>query len=179
MTCKHCNSEMPQNAKFCNECGQPTIGTPDMSTSKNGAHRPRSLKIGIALAVVAVIFVCIFAINVFGNSPANRIKGIWTRETSTLTASEQLVYYFTSKGGTLSKSPEKENYTDVAEFEWYVTDDEDLIILWSSTSCNKYTWNPDYQNYNLSPNESNWCIKGDKLYLSSPTAENGYYVYTK
>ena len=65
------------------------------------------------------------------------------------------------------------------EFDWYVTDDDDLIILWSNTNCTRYIWNPNYESYKLSSNEYSWYIKGDRLFLSSNASESGYYVYTK
>lgn len=179
MNCKYCNADNSDNAKFCQQCGQSFMDITAPQTKTSLRPTGKTLKIGVILAVVAVILAIAFGINMFSNSPANKIRGTWIRDNTDLGTEEQITYTFTSKGGTNSKGPETQNYTEAAAFDWYVTDDNDLIILWSSTSCTKYIWNPDYNNYNLSPNDYSWYIKGNNLYLSSPSSQTGYYIYSK
>ena len=182
MTCSYCGTENSENAKFCQECGQPLLKTVNEYSNPNPAvtTKKRTLRLGLAAAVLLVVFIVLFGFNFFSQSRENRLKGTWQRDNSSLDTNEVFTYTFTSRGGTNAYSAEEQNHVnEQADFEWYITKDNDLILLWSNTSCTKYTWNADYNNYKLSSNEFNWYLKGNRLYLSSTAAPDGYYVYTK
>ncbi len=179
MNCNYCGTANADSAKFCNECGQPLF---DVVSSGNGTVKPRRKTVLIAavLAVLAVCFAVFFAVNQLTNSPESQIKGVWVRNNSDSSVTDTVVYTFTSKGGTNTYNSQNQNQpAGEAAFDWYITEDNELILLWSNTSCHRYIWNPDYNSYNLSANEYNWFVKGDKLYLSSTASQTGYYVYTK
>ena len=180
MICSYCGNANQEGAKFCAECGQPLI---EMASGNNkvGAPKRRTVTIAAIIAVVVVAFTVFFAVSQYSGSTEAKLKGIWVRETEATAASvETVVYTFTSKGGTNTYNSEDLKQPAVeAAFDWYITEDNELILLWSNTSCTRYIWNPDFGSYNLSSNEYNWCVKGDKLYLSSTASPTGYYVYTK
>ena len=180
MICGYCNKENNENAKFCQECGQPLL---EVSVEKSSAPiKPKSktLILGIIASLLVIAFVFSFAFNYFSGSTENKLKGTWTRDISGAAGAELITFSFTSKGGTNTYSTEDQNFiSEKSEFDWYVTDDDDLIILWSNTNCTRYIWNPNYESYKLSSNEYSWYIKGDRLFLSSNASESGYYVYTK
>ena len=178
MNCTYCGTENPDSAKFCNECAQPLTAT--QSGGKIGSPKRRTVLIAVLLAVLAVAFAVFFAITQISGSAEQKLKGTWVREDTAASATETVVYTFTSKCGTNTYNSQNLNQpAGEASFDWYITENNELILLWSNTSCIRYIWNPDYLSYNLSANEYNWCIKGDKLYLSSTASETGYYVYTK
>lgn len=181
MVCKHCNNENLDNAKFCNECGSPLFETAD-----NGKKAPaikvrrKTTIIGCVLALIAVIFATLWVISLTKSDTDSMLKGTWIRDNTGITTNDTVVYNFTSKGGTNILNSEKQGQPNgETSFDWYVTEDNDLILLWSDTSCNRYVWNPDYKSYILSPNTFNWYVTNDKLYLSAPNSPTGYYLFTK
>ena len=179
MNCTYCGTENNDNAKFCNECGQPLMEIIS-NEGKMSTPKRRTVKIAIVLAVLAVIFAVLFGISQFMGSTEAKLKGTWVRENSLTSSTDTVVYTFTSKGGTNTYNSQNLNQpAGEAAFDWYITEDNELILLWSNTSCIRYIWNPDFDSYALSANEYNWCIKGDKLYLSSTASDTGYFVYTK
>lgn len=179
MNCTYCGTENQENSKFCNECGQPL--TDMVSQNKNmGSPKRRTVAIAVVLAVVAVVFAVVFSVYLLSGSTEDRLKGTWVRDNSLTGATDTVVYTFTKKGGTNTYN--SQNLTQPAgeaSFDWYVTEDNELILLWSNTSCVRYIWNPDFSSYGLSTNEYDWCLKGDKLYLSSTSSDTGYHVYTR
>ena len=182
MICKYCNSENSDGAKFCNECGQPLLDLVSTGTKKTSAMaiRRKTTIIGCILALLAVVVAVFLVVNLLKNNVESQIKGVWVRDNTGITSTDTLVYTFTSKGGTNTLNSEKQSQVQgETEFDWYITEDNDLIILWSDISCTRYIWNPDFNSYTLSSNAYNWCIRGDKLYLSTPASEVGYYVFTK
>ena len=180
MICKYCNCENNDSAKFCQECGLSLLETNAENSSAPMKPKSKTLLFGFLISLLVVAFVVVFGFGLFGNSTENKLKGTWTRDSEGTTASELITYSFTSKGGQNTYSADNQNnLAEKSEFDWYVTDDDDLIILWSNTNCTRYVWNPNYENYKLSSNEYSWFIEKDRLYLSSNASEDGYYVYTK
>ena len=179
MNCTYCGTENNEGAKYCNECGQPLMEMVS-NIGKTESPKRRTVAIAIVLAILAIVFAVFFAVSQFAGTTESKLKGTWVRDNSATTATDTVVYTFTSKGGTNTYNSQNLNQpAGEAAFDWYVTEDNELILLWSNTSCIRYIWNPDFTSYNLSSNEYNWCVKGDKLYLSSTASETGYYVYTK
>ena len=179
MVCNCCGTQNNDSAKFCCECGQPLIEIADRG-GKVGTPKRRTVTIAGIIAVVVVAFTVFFAVTQNSGSTESKLKGTWVRESTDAAITETVVYTFTSKGGTNTYNSENlKQPAGEAPFDWYVTEDNELILLWSNTSCIRYIWNPDFDSYNLSSNEYNWCVKGDKLYLSSTASPTGYYVYTK
>ncbi len=179
MNCTYCGTENQESAKFCCECGQPLIERVQ-GEGKVGSPKRRTVLIAVLLAVLAIVFAVFFAVTQTVGSTEAKLKGTWVRDNFSTSDTDTVVYTFTSKGGTNTYNSQNLNKpAGEAAFDWYVTEDNELILLWSNTSCIRYIWNPDFSSYNLSANEYNWCVKGDKLYLSSTASETGYYVYTK
>ncbi len=181
MNCKYCNADVTENSKFCNECGQSLFETPSRKSSSK--PQGKTIMIGIISAIVVVIFAIVFAcISIFG-SLENRLERTWSRYASETELSGQVLYTFTADGGTTyTTDPSATTITDNAndEFEWYITDDNELILLLDTGSYKKYLWNPDYANYYLTNNISSyWYLKGNKLYLSNTASPTGYYEYTE
>lgn len=181
VVCKYCRTEIPNNSKFCPECGAPVKQTAyDNVKTPSAARKSATIKIGIAIGLVIIATFTVLFFNIFSSSADKNIKGTWLRDNKELNTKETITYTFTSKGGTASYSTEKQNYvSEESPFEWYITENNDLIILWSSTNCTKYTWNTDYTNYSLSTYPYSWCIKGNVLYLSSTASGNGYYTFNR
>lgn len=179
MVCTYCGTQNKDSANFCCECGQPLIEIADRG-GKVEAPKRRTFTIASVIALVVVAFTVFFAVSQYSGSTESKLKGTWVRESVDTAVTETVVYTFTSKGGTNTyNSEELKQPAGEAAFDWYITEDNELILLWSNTSCIRYIWNPDFGSYNLSSNEYNWCVKGDKLYLSSTASPTGYYVYTK
>ena len=178
MNCKYCNAEIAENSKFCNECGQSMFDSPKM-----GANKPRGKTVAIALGIAAfiVVFVILFVVFGYFGKLENKLEGSWSRYDMTSQTNDQILYSFTSNGGTYIKNPEASIITDGNndEFEWFITDEDSLIILWENGSYRKYIWNPDYANYHLTPESSFWFLDGDRLYLSNIASETGYYEYNE
>ncbi len=176
MNCKYCNAQIPENSKFCNECGQATFDLPKQKTAK-----PRGKTIifasGIALSIIAIVIVTVlFA---FFGSLENRLEGSWSRYDTTSQTNDQILYSFSPDSGSYITNPAAS--TDSSgqndEFQWYITDKDDLVILWENGSYRKYAWKPDYENYHLTPENSFWFLDGDRLILSNISSETGYYEY--
>lgn len=179
MTCTYCGAEIRDSAKFCSNCGQPLIETVSANV-KSAQPKRRTVAIALAIAIAVVVFTVCFALSQGPGSTEAQLKGTWVRENTETTQTETVAYTFTSKGGTNTYNSESLDQPPVeAPFDWYVTGDQELILLWSNTSCIRYIWNPDFDSYNLSANEYNWCVKGNKLYLSSSASPTGYYIYTR
>lgn len=180
MNCKYCGAEITENSKFCSECGMPQAEDERIETkAKNVRPKGKTLRAAALIAALIVIFALFFSFNYFSN-PSNKLKGVWQRSGEESKASATASYSFTLRNGDSVFSQNSENGSqETATFEWCITDDNELIILWSSTSCTKYAWNPNLNNYSLSPNEYSWYLKGNKLYLSSSSADSGYYTYVK
>jgi len=179
MNCNYCGAENPDTARFCCECGQSLIESAPTPAKVNAPKR-RTTVIAIILAIAVAAFTISFALFQGSDSLESKVKGTWVRESTDPAQTETVVYTFTSKGGTNTYNSENLSQPAVeAPFDWYVSEEGELILLWSSTSCIRYIWNPDFKSYSLSSNEYDWCVKGDKLYLSSPSSPTGYYVYVK
>lgn len=79
MYCKKCGSQLSPGAEFCKECGQPVSDesnpSGDKKTSKLSKPKKHGLikKIGIG---IAVIFVVLLVIGLFGDSPVTNTKAI-------------------------------------------------------------------------------------------------------
>lgn len=180
MVCKYCGDELQQNINFCPNCGTSVIDTTNLQPKRQQKmSRGKTIRVGIILAIAVIIAAAIFILTAVLGTPQNKIKGTWVRDNSALNTSDTVTYLFTNEGGTTTYSTDATGFaSNAADFSWYITEDKDLIILWSNTSCTRYVWNSDYMSYALSPNEFNWCISGDTLYLSGST-ELGYFTYTK
>ncbi len=181
MICKYCNSQISDDAKFCSECGLAQAENAQL-TPETGKIRPKgkTLRIAAVIAALLLVFAAFFAVNYFTNTARNSLKGSWQREAESTTGAEVITYVFNSENGqSIYAQSSAANAAESVGFEWFVTDDKELIILWSNTTCTRYVWNPDISNYNMSANEYNWYVKGGKLYIGSSTEMQGYIVYTK
>ena len=177
MNCTYCGYENSDSARYCNNCGQPLIEAVEPNTKVHHPRR-RTISIAVTIAIAVVVFTVFFAVS--QSSTDARLKGTWVRESTETAQAETIAYTFTSKGGTNTYNSEIPDQSPVAAtFDWYITDDRQLILLWSNTSCSRYIWNPDFDSYTLSSNEYNWYVKGNKLYLSSSASPTGYYLYTR
>lgn len=178
MICKYCGCEISDNANFCESCGASTLETANNMGAKV-SRRGRTLIIGIIAAITVVVIAAVSIFTMLSSSPENVIKGLWERDNTELNTTDTITYSFTTKGGTNTYSTDNTGFnSSTADFAWHITDDNELIILWSNTSCTRYVWNPDFESYSLSPNEYNWYLKGDTLYLGTGT-ELGYYTFIR
>lgn len=179
MVCKFCRTEVPNTAKYCLECGA-HLATDDVQKTPTLSRKGNTIKVAIIAGLAIIIAVIILSFNLFGNSADKNLVGTWVRSSADLYADETITYVFNTNGGVASYTTENKNYvSEKSPFEWYINDNKDLIILWSSTNCTKYAWNTDYTNYSLSTNPYSWCIKGDTVYFSSTAAEGGYYIFNR
>ncbi len=179
MLCKYCGCEISDNANFCQNCGTSTIETAMQNQGGKVGRRGKTLLIGIISAIIVVVICAVTIFTMFNTSPQNVIKGLWKSDNSESNSTDNITYLFTTKGGTNTYVTDKTGFnSSTADFTWHITDDNELILLWSDTSCTRYVWNPDFASYSLSPNEYNWYLKGDNLYLSAAT-EQGYNIYTR
>ena len=179
MVCKYCGCEISDNANFCESCGASTIETANTSSNSKMGRRGKTLIIGIIAAIVVIVIAAVSIFTMFSSSPQNAIKGLWERDNAELDTTDSITYTFTTKGGTNTYSTENKGFnSSTADFTWHITDDNELILLWSDTSCTRYVWNPDFASYSLSPNQYNWYLKGDTLYLSTGT-ELGYFTFIR
>ena len=178
MICKYCHHEISDTANFCEECGLSTKSDTIKGVDKvNPKRRTKWVSVIVAVLIVITAFISVFK---FGGSTEKAIKGVWTGTAYSTNASENFTYTFLDGTGTSAYSGDNQNYNaKEAVFHWHITDEKDLVILWSSTSCTNYKWNPNYNSYKLSANEYNWYVKGDKLYLSTGSSELGYNEYTR
>lgn len=179
MVCKYCGCEISDNANFCESCGASTIETAMQNQGGKVSRRGRTLIIGTVAAIVVIVIAAISIFTMLSSSPENAIKGLWKRDNTELNTTDDMTYTFTTKGGTNTYSTDNTGFnSSTADFTWHITDDNELILLWSNTSCTRYVWNPDFASYSHSPNEYNWYLKGDTLYLSAG-AELGYYTFIR
>lgn len=179
MVCKRCGCEISDNANFCESCGASTIETGMQSQGGKVSRRGKTLIIGVVAAIIVVVVAALSIFTTLNSSPENAIKGLWERDNVALETTDNMTYTFTTKGGTNTYSTDNKGFnSSTADFTWHITDDNELILLWSDTSCTRYVWNPDFESYSLSPNEYNWYLKGDTLYLSTGT-ELGYYTFIR
>lgn len=179
MVCKRCGCEISDNANFCESCGASTIETGMQSQGGKVSRRGKTLIIGVVAAIIVVVVAALSIFTMLNSSPENAIKGLWERDNVALETTDNMTYTFTTKGGTNTYSTDNKGFnSSTADFTWHITDDNELILLWSDTSCTRYVWNPDFESYSLSPNEYNWYLKGDTLYLSTGT-ELGYYTFIR
>lgn len=170
MICKYCQHEISNTANFCEECGFSVNGKAGNNTSNMNPKRRTNL-VSFILAVLIVLSAFVVVFKIGGTERA--LNGVWADENT-------FTYTFQDGVGTNTYSADSQTYTTKeAEFTWHITDDKNLIILWSDTSCTNYTWNPNYNSYKLSANEYNWYVKGNKLYLSTSASELGYNEYTR
>lgn len=179
MVCKFCGGEINENANFCQSCGAAVIETASPNGNGRMGRKGKTLRIGIISAILVIAISAAFIFTVLTSSTQNRIKGTWLRDNTTLNTTDTVTYSFNNKGGTNTYTTDSTGFnSNIADFSWHITDDNELIILWSNTSCTRYIWNPDFNSYTLSPNEFNWYLKGDTLYLSTAN-EQGYFTYIR
>ena len=179
MVCKFCGGELQENANFCSSCGAAVIETASSNGFNKMGRKGKTLRIGIIAALLVVAISAVFIFTVLSGSVQNKIKGTWLRDNSSLNTTDTVTYSFTTKGGTNTYTTDNTGFnSNIADFSWYITDDNELILLWSDTSCTRYVWNPDFNSYKLSPNEYNWYLAGDTLYLSTAN-DLGYFTYIR
>ena len=178
MICKYCHHEINDTANFCEECG---LSTKSNATKDAGNVNPkrRTKWVSIIMAAIIIITALVSVIKINGGVK-KAIRGVWTGTAITQNANDTFTYTFLDGTGTNVYSGDNQNYNaNERVFRWYITDDKELIILWSNTSCTNYNWNPNYNSYKLSANEYNWYVKGDRLYLSTSSSELGYNEYVR
>lgn len=179
MICKFCKATVPDKSKYCSECGA-LLANDNCQKAPALTRKRNTIKIGVTLGILIIIASLALVFNIFGDSADKKIIGTWVRSSDGVYSDETITYIFNATGGEASYNRESQNYvSETSPFEWYITEQKDLIVLWSSTNCTKYTWNTDYTNYSLSTNPYSWYVKGDVLYLSSTAAEGGYYIFNR
>ena len=179
MVCKFCGGELHENSNFCHACGTAIIETASPNDLNKMGRKGKTLRIGIISAILVIAISAAFIFTVLTSSMQNQIKGTWLRDNTSLNTADTVTYSFNNKGGTNTYTTDNTGFnSNIADFSWYISDDNELILLWSNTSCTRYIWNPDFNSYTLSPNEFNWYLKGDTLYLSAAN-EQGYFTYIR
>ena len=79
MYCKKCGSQLSPGAEFCKECGQPVSDESNPSGDTNAPKLSKSKKHGLIKKIgigIAVIFVVLLVIGLFGDSPVTNTKAI-------------------------------------------------------------------------------------------------------
>ena len=79
MYCKKCGSQLSPGAKFCKECGQAVSDEGNSAGDQNTPKLSKSKKSGFIKKIgtgVAIIFVVLIVIGLFGDSPVTNTKAI-------------------------------------------------------------------------------------------------------
>lgn len=177
MLCKYCGQNNPDGAIFCNTCGIPL--------SDEEIDREMHIKkIRKTISIITVTALIIIAVAIYGvmslSGIERKIIGTWATELKDSDVADTVTYAFSDgTGSNFHSTKDASQSPKQSDFSWNILDDKTLVIFWSSTSCTKYIWNPNLNNYLLSSNEYNWYISGNTLYLSSTSSEDGYQVFKR